>query len=301
MTAKVHPRVVVVTRPTEYELLLQRHGTRDQARFFLKTRGQSIDWAETRREAQERALRAVSGAIPTEWRRTRVGRSDLDRFLFEPEDIVVIVGQDGLVANVAKYLDGQPVIGVNPNPQENPGVLVPHPPAAAAELLARTAAGRVEVVHRSMVEATLDDGLSLRALNEVFLGHRSHQSARYRIRWGKREERQSSSGLIVATGTGATGWVLSVSRERLAAPELPAPTEARLAYFVREAWPSPGTDTGLTEGLLEARDALEVISEMGDGGVIFGDGVEADAVEFPWGARATVRLAAQTLALVVGP
>ena len=41
-------------------------------------------------------------------------RGDLDRFLFEPDDLVVIVGQDGLVANVSKYLDGQPVVGINP-------------------------------------------------------------------------------------------------------------------------------------------------------------------------------------------
>ena len=31
------------------------------------------------------------------------------------EDIVVVVGQDGLVANTLKYLQGQPVIAVNPD------------------------------------------------------------------------------------------------------------------------------------------------------------------------------------------
>ena len=39
-----------------------------------------------------------------------------------------------------------------------------------------------------MVEAVLDDGQSLLALNEVFIGHQSHQSARYRIAWGDRGE-----------------------------------------------------------------------------------------------------------------
>ncbi|MBI5018322.1 MAG: NAD(+)/NADH kinase [Deltaproteobacteria bacterium] len=300
MATRLHPRVVVVTRATEYELLLSRHGTRDQARFFLKTRGQSIEAAEERHRAQERALQAVSSAIPAAWRRSRVGRSDLDRFLFEPEDVVAVVGQDGLVANVAKYLDGQPVVGVDPLPGQNPGVLVRHAPAAAADLLRRVAAGRARVEERSMVEATLDDGLGLRALNEVFLGHCSHQSARYRIRRGDREERQSSSGLIVATGTGATGWALSIHRERGGGWRLPTPGDPRLAYFVREAWPSPATGTDLTEGLLGPTDALEVTSEMGEGGVIFGDGIEADRVEFPWGARATLRVAEGRLRLVVG-
>ena len=50
------------------------------------------------------------------------------------------------------------------------------------------------------VAAEADDGQRLLALNEVFVGHTSHQSARYRVTFGDAEERQSSSGVIVATG-----------------------------------------------------------------------------------------------------
>ena len=300
MATNAYPRAVLVTRPTEYELLLARHGTRDQVRFFLKTRGQSLEEVEERHRVQHEALRAVSAAIPTPWRRSRLQRADLDRFLFGPEDLVVVVGQDGLVANVAKYLDGQPVIGINPSPALHPGVLVPHPPAAAADLLSRTAAGRALVQERSMVEAALDDGLALRALNEVFVGHRTHQSARYRLRSPRSEERQSSSGLIVSTGTGATGWALSINRERRSACALPEPTDPRLVYLVREAWPSPATGAELTQGVIESGEVLEVVSEMGEGGVVFGDGIEADALEFPWGARLSVQLSTIRLFLVVG-
>ena len=70
------------------------------------------------------ALAEVGASIPLDWRRGSVERGDLDRFLFEPDDLVVVVGQDGLVANVAKYLDGQPVLGLNPAPDLYDGVLV---------------------------------------------------------------------------------------------------------------------------------------------------------------------------------
>ena len=79
---------------------------------------------------------AVSSAIPADWRRGMVERADLPRFLFGPDDIVVAVGQDGLVANLAKYLDGQLIVGIDPEPGRNPGVLVRHPPGACADLLA---------------------------------------------------------------------------------------------------------------------------------------------------------------------
>ncbi|MYS05184.1 hypothetical protein GTW71_01670, partial [Streptomyces sp. SID6041] len=105
------PRAVLVHRTTEYEELLARHGTRGQAAFFLSARGRSVDAVRERHERSHRALAEVAAAVPLAWRQTRVERADLDRFLFGPEDVVVVVGQDGLVANAAKYLTGQPVIG----------------------------------------------------------------------------------------------------------------------------------------------------------------------------------------------
>jgi len=294
------PRVVVVTRSTEYERLLKHHATAGQARFFLRQRALGTTEVEGRHGRVSGSMLAVEQAIPTDWRRNQVQRSDLDRFLFEPDDIIVAVGQDGLVANVSKYLQGQPVIGINPDPGRNPGVLVRHPPAAISGLLAQLVQGRALFEHRVMVEARLDDGQSLRALNEIFIGHRSHQSARYRLLWQGQEERQSSSGLIVTTGTGATGWASSIQRERGSQLRPPAPTEERLAFFVREAWPSPATGTELTEGSIQSGEVLELISEMDEGGVAFGDGIEADSLQLLWGQRVQVSLAETYMRLVVG-
>jgi NAD kinase len=122
------PRAVLVHRTTEYEELLARHGTHGQAAFFLSTRGRSIEEVARRHGRTQQALADVAAAVPLQWRQSRVERRDLDRFLFGPEDVVVVVGQDGLVANVAKYLAGQPVVGIDTDPGRNPGVLVRHRP-----------------------------------------------------------------------------------------------------------------------------------------------------------------------------
>ena len=289
------PRVVVVTRNTPYEALLEKHATRGQAQFFLATRGQDIDDIEASHRRFQHALGFVLQSIPSKWRRTQLTRRDLDRFLFEPEDIVVAVGQDGLVANVAKYLHGQVVIGINPLPDEYDGILVPHPAEAAPDLMAGVPKGTVALEHRTMVEATLDDGQRLVALNEVFIGHRSHQSARYRIVVTDEDERQSSSGLIVSTGTGATGWARSINLSRGNVLVPPAPEDKRLAYFVREAFPSVATGTNVTFGVIEPENVLTVISEMNEGGVVFGDGIEEDHLEIAWGQ--TVRVGASSSSL----
>ena len=296
MTALV-PRVVVVTRQTEYAALLARHGTREQARFFLATRGRALEEVAEVDRLLRAAVETVAAAIPIDWRRARVDRTDLDRFLFEPDDVVVAVGQDGLVANAAKYLSGQVVVGCNPDRSRYEGILVTHRPADVPELLAAAAAAKVTVRERTMVEARLDDGLRLLALNEVFVGHRSHQSARYVLRAGEQSERQSSSGIVVTTGTGATGWGRSISLERHSSLALPGAQEAALAYFVREAWPSVATGASLTEGRIESEGLLLVSSEMDEGGVVFGDGIEADSLAFTWGRQISVGVAVERLRL----
>jgi NAD kinase len=294
----VAPRAVVVSRPTAYEALRARHGTREQARFFLAGRGVAIEEVEGRHARHEAALQAVSAGVPLRWRRSRVDRADLDRFLFGPEDVVIVVGQDGLVANVAKYLAGQPVVGINPDPGLNDGVLARHQPGAIGELLRAVAAGRAALEPRTMVEARLDDGQRLLALNEIFVGHGTHQSARYRIGFGEVDEEQSSSGVIVSTGTGATGWARSIARQKQRAPRLPAPTEPALVFFVREPFPSRATGTSLEQGRLGVGQALTVRSEMNEAGTVFGDGIEDDHLDFAWGMRLEARIAPERLNLV---
>jgi hypothetical protein len=292
------PRVVLVHRRTELTELLERHGTRGQAAFYLRTRGRRIEDLEDRHEAVTSALTAVAAAIPPDWRRGLVERVDLPRFLFAPGDLVVVVGQDGLVANVAKYLADQVVIGIDPEPGRNPGVLVPHRPKAAAGLLSAVVGAAPRIEELSMVTAVTDDGQELTALNEIYLGQPTHQTARYTLRVpAGQAEAQASSGLIVATGTGGTGWCRSAWLERHSSLALPAPAEARLAWFVREAWPSPATGTALTEGSLAGSEVLEVTAES-DQLVLFGDGVESDTVPLTWGQSARLRISSRSLRLL---
>ena len=293
------PRVVLVRRATEYEQLLARHATHGQADFFLRTRGESIAAVQERHRRFEQARAEVLSAIPAKWRRLDVDRDHVDRVLFEPHDIVVALGQDGLVANTAKYLlAGQPLIGVNPDAARYEGALVRHPPAAVADLVGDAATRRATIEERTMAEARLDDGQRLVALNEIFIGHESHQSARYELRVDDERERQSSSGLIVATGTGQSGWCRSIRMERRSSLPAPAPTDPSLTLFVREAWPSVDSGATLTEALIDGL-AVEIVSRMETGGTVFGDGIEGDHLALPWGARATVGVAPERLHLVV--
>jgi hypothetical protein len=293
----LHPRVVIVSRQTEYAGLLAAHSTRGQAEFFLRTRGQSIgEFLEWDRIEQD-AIAQVRQAVPPEWSFARVMRDDLDRFLFFPNDIVLAVGQDGLVANLARYLDGQPVIGINPDPDRGEGVLTTGRIGELPGVLAAVRHGEARISARAMVHAKIGAAPGMVALNELFIGHRSHQSARYVIRAGGREEFQSSSGLIVSTGTGLTGWARSIMAATGQSVDI-SPQETAAAFFTREPWPGRNSGCKIRFGEIRGRETLAVLSWISEGGVIFADGIEQDSIPFNPGDEVLVGMARRRLNLV---
>ncbi|MDR2254354.1 MAG: hypothetical protein LBD97_10970 [Bifidobacteriaceae bacterium] len=296
-------RLVLVHRRTEFTELIERHATLGQAEFYLKSRGREIDPVRMAHAAVTTAKDRVLAAAPSDWAVALLERADLPQFLFQPEDRIVVVGQDGLVANAAKYLSGQLVIGIAPAPGAGPATLVRHSVEQGLRLMLTPE--RARAAELTMARAVLDDGQELTALNEVYFGHASHQTARYDLAPPSADlraartarETQASSGVVVGTGTGATGWCASLAGDR-GGRDLPQPTERRLAWFVREAWPSPATGRRWTEGLIEPGAELSLIVRS-DQLVVFGDGLENDRLIALWGQEVRVGLSQRTLRLAV--
>ncbi len=216
------------------------------------------------------------------------------------------------MVNTAKYLSGQPVVAVNPDPAHIDGILLPFNVAQAPDIVRAAMDGQMQVRAISMAQAQLNDGQSLLAFNDLFVGVRSHVSARYRIALGERAERHSSSGVIVSTGAGSTGWLSSMfnmtagmaryfAGEDFRLPQPPMDWESdRLFFVVREPFVSKTSSAGIVCGEVTPETPLLLESHIPQGGVIFSDGVELDYLDFNAGAVATVQVAEVKTNLVVG-
>lgn len=303
-------KIVLVTRKTRVEELIERFNTLAQARFYIEHAGGDFSAYLQEHEAYQRSLESVRRSLETGLKIQVMDRSLVPTYLFSNTDVIVTLGQDGLVANTAKYVGGQPILAVNPDPARFDGVLLPFEAGALRAHLDRTLAGKARLRAVTLAEARLKDGQRLLAFNDVFIGARTHVSARYRIHYGQRGENHSSSGIIVSTGAGSTGWLSSIFNETAGilaflggAPSTPGPTmewdAQRLLFVVREPFLSRHSQAGIVAGSVLPGAPLTVESQMPAGGVIFSDGIEADPLEFNAGAIAEIRIASEKANLVV--
>ena len=310
MSTSGERKVVLVTRRTRLEELVARYHTLAQARFYIEHLG--ADFSDYVREnaAYAQSLQLTIEVLQGWGRYQIVDRGYLPNFMFAADDIVVALGQDGLVANTMKYLDGQPLVGVNPEPNRWDGVLLPFEAKDLKPVLDDVAQDRRATKAVTMAEARLSDGQTLRAVNDLFIGPRTHTSALYDIELGDRRESQSSSGVIVSTGLGSTAWLKSVVTGSLGIAQALSPGRPlkyqvepwdtdRLTFAVREPFPTRTSSAELVFGAVAREQELKIRSRMPDNGVIFSDGMEADYLRFTAGIEATITIAAVAGRLVV--
>jgi NAD kinase len=296
-------KVILVTRHSRLDDLLVRFNTREQARFYVEHLGADFADYVAEHETYQAARREVVGVLEKHGRFQVIDRAFVPNFMFAARDVVLALGQDGLVANTLKYLDGQPLAGINPDPGRWDGVLLPWQPKAVSEALPAVLADAVKLRNVTMGVARLADGQRLYAVNDFFVGPKSHTSARYEIRLNDRREIQSSSGIIVSTGLGSTGWMRSVVTGSCAVASEATNhavswkfsgwpwDERRLRFAVREPFPSRSSSATLICGTVGERQYLVVTSQMAENGVIFSDGMEADFLSFNAGTTVEIGVA----------
>ena len=305
---KTDRKLVLVTRHTRLIELKQKYGTLGQAKFYIEHLGESFEQYEVEDTLFGKAQKAVLSVLKETGRVQQLDRSYLPTYQFSRDDIVVVLGQDGLVANTLKYLNGQSVIAINPSPQSYDGILLPFVVGDLPLVLGDVLTNKMDYKTISMAEATTNLGDRLLAVNDLFIGPKSHTSARYELEWNGQREAHSSSGVIVSTGLGSTGWFKSLIVGAAGIAGQPvckklakgfAWDSAYLYYTVREPFPSQVSQTNLVFGKVEKGKPLVLRSKMAENGVIFSDGLENDYLGFTAGVTATIKVSDKQGILVV--
>lgn len=300
---------IIVKNKTRLEALIDRFNTKSQAQFYIERSGGNWEDYELEHTQFHQSLSSVQKQISSTIKNKIVDRSFLPSFIFNEHQLVIIIGQDGLVANTAKYVNGIPMVAVNPDPERYDGVLLPFHAGDFMQGVKEVMKNDYQFKTAMLAEARLNDGQRLLAFNDLFIGASSHVSARYKISYGQNSEEQSSSGIIVSTSSGASGWLSSVfnmtnGMNAFSGKGKKFNVESRLKedelmFVVREPFQSKRTQTEIVTGILKQGAELNIESYMPSNGIIFSDGIESDFLNFNSGSSLTIKSAKEKAKIVL--
>lgn len=299
---------IIVKNKTRLEALIERFNTSAQAKFYIERSGGNFEDYEIEHHHFHRSLAQVQRRLSKVVKNKIVERNFLSAFLFNDKQVVIVVGQDGLVANTAKYVNEIPIVAVNPDSERYEGVLLPFNPDNFIDGVEKVIAQKFNTKTTTLAEVKLNDGQRLLAFNDLFIGASSHVSARYKITYNHKNEEHSSSGIIVSTQAGSTGWLSSIFNMTFAMHQYIEKDNSKkkivklkddqLMFAVREPFQSKKTQVELVTGILTGQTKLVLESLMPTNGVIFSDGIEMDFLNFNSGSIATIGAAKEKAKLV---
>ncbi|MBN2664299.1 MAG: hypothetical protein JXR68_11670 [Bacteroidales bacterium] len=325
---------IIVIRPTRLQQLKTKYNTEEQAKFYIKQNrvafsrkkimskaplmskeeilaeeaiadvmvDQELDSYEKEDIIFNQTLSIVEKQVAKILKIKRLEQKYLSNYIFSEKDLIIVVGQDGLVANTAKYLNGLPIIGINPDPSKIDGVLLPYNRNNFMPAVLNVINNNFLPKAITMAQAKMDNGQTLLAFNDFFIGIDSHASAKYKIKYNNQEETQSSSGIIVSTGAGSTGWLSSFFNMTNGFLDVFAPnidvqftpiahSADELMFVVREPFVSRTSSANIVVGKIIGNEILSIESNMAHNGVIFSDGIQSDFIEFNAGRTVEVSIA----------
>jgi NAD kinase len=303
-------RVIIIRDKTRLEQLIERFNSKAQAKFYIESSGGDFEFFELEHNTFYESLSKVKESITGILKHKVINRSFLPTYIFTENDLVLVIGQDGLVANTAKYVNGLPIIGINPDIERYDGILLKHSPNDLNGILKNVIKGSYETKQVTMAKATLNDGQVLLAFNDFYIGADSHVSSRYSIEFNGKKEQQSSSGIIISTGAGSTGWLSSIFNMANNISEYYNSdindcgttldwNDNKLVFVVREPFMSKMSQTNIGYGIITSNKKLKIESNMPTKGVIFSDGVESDFLNFNSGSSVEIGIANEKANLII--
>jgi NAD kinase len=301
---------IIIINKTRLEQLIERFNTKAQARFYIEHSGGDFSDYETEHSNFKRSLEKIQNSISLRLKHKIIERKFLPNFLFSPNDIAIVVGQDGLVANTAKYVNGLPILAINPDTDRYDGVLLPFNASNFESGLIKAIENRAAYKKVTMAEARMNDGQKLLAFNDFFIGPATHISARYKITYQNKSENHSSSGIIISTSAGSTGWlssIINMSNGLLSTFNKDSKglkmkmnwEDNKLVFIVREPFQSKYSEISLTAGIITNEIKLQIESLMPSNGVLFSDGIEADFLNFNSGSIVEIAIAKQKAMIIL--
>jgi NAD kinase len=258
---KIH-KVLLSTKKTALEHFKEQSDTYERELPAVEVEELRKNHAE--HYASLNKIRDVLAKYNIQFDRTYMPYSEYEDF--KGKDLIISVGGDGTVLNTSHYtLDETPVLIVK-STKGSTGELCEIDADNFENALEKILTGNFKIEKWTRAEGCFGKR-KIFALNEIYVGTRFNPSmARYELAHKDKSELQMSSGVVVTTGTGSTGWYANIPVIGKAFPK----DAKELRFCVRE--PKVAATYAMLHGVLLPGEILRIRSKMNIDGCISFDG-----------------------------
>jgi len=195
---------------------------------------------------------------------TATRRVHLTNQLCKNKDLVIVVGGDGTFLRAAHHIDDTPIFAVSSDVRYNEAFYAQATPNNFVKKFKLLLKGKFRIRKMPRLEAKINGNkLPYPAVNEIFFGSRHpYHTSRYVIKVKGKSEFQKSSGVLITTSSGSTGWAKSAAKGKLKIQK------NGFGYVVREPYLGRLTKSKLLKGSLSAKEKIRITSQMHAGIVV---------------------------------
>ncbi|MCE9499048.1 MAG: NAD+ kinase [Leptospira sp.] len=295
-TAKDIKKVLVVFKKTKYELDSERYSNPDFLLKIYKIQNDCHDKVFQSHERQTQSREFIRKEVFPNGE--FIFRDDLDRINLSNFELIVSHGGDNHFTYVAHYSLNHLILGCNSDSRTSVGALLSFEPEALLHCVKNGWNGsRIEEWTLISVSIEYPNGETVetvQGVSEISIRNNSPDlTSRYIIHHMNKIEEQKSSGLLLYTGAGSTGWYASCAQKGNPPPSF-SKTEPYFRVYSRELGAREQDRYKLTDFKVENK--FVVVSEMNGG--ISVDSLPENIYDFPAGARATFKVSAKKLNVI---
>ncbi len=253
-------KILIVPKITKVEWDLHRLGfTEDKLKEFYKKENLNVERIFESHKRQKENLERIKNLIIGA---TIVNRDGLNKYIINNYDLIIAVGGDNHFQYVSHFLENTPILGINSDPSRSDGALMMVSSEELEKILPNILRDYFEIENWTRLKISIDNKeIDELAISEIFIGEeRRFNMSRNIIKVNGKSEEQKSSGLIIATGVGSTGWYNSACRYLFQEGDIFSKSLKEARFLLTEPHNGRLSSLKMTNGSIGEDEEIEIIS-----------------------------------------
>jgi len=265
------PKILIVTKQSKYEYEIEKFKlTDEELKEKYKHEHANLNAILSSHEAQINSRTKIKELLPYAEMIPMNKLKETTSY-----SLIISFGGDNSFTYTSHYAGDTPIIGINSDPLRSVGALCMWSSKDLEETIETILKEEYEIENWTRLKTTINDEKITSATSEYYFGEKQRKDmSRNTIEYRGKEYEQKSSGIIIATGAGSTGWYNSANRFLFPEGNTFTKTEKKAVFINTEPYAYTRKIGELYAGEIREGEKLIIHSLNDEGGTVSCDSWE---------------------------